>query len=80
MDTTFYNMVVPYDSIIAFKVVAVNDGGLSFPSEVLTVCSRSDARGEALIVNAYDRICGSDGFTMRSSSSIMQRQLLRQVL
>lgn len=63
VDTTFYNMVVPYDSIVAFKVVAVNDGGLSFPSEVLTVCSRSDARGEALIVNAYDRVCGSDGFT-----------------
>lgn len=59
---SMYEMVVPRDSIVGFKVVAVNDGGLSFPSEILTICSRSNARGEALIVNAYDRICGSDGF------------------
>lgn len=57
-----YEMVVPRDSIVGFKVVAVNQGGLSFPSEILTVCSKTNARGESLIVNGYDRICGSDGF------------------
>jgi len=62
VDSTSYEMVVPCDTVVAFKVVAQNAGGLSFPSEVLTVYSRSNARGEALIVNAYDRICGSDGF------------------
>lgn len=62
VNDTFYEMQVPRDSVVGFKVVALNDGGLSFPSEVLTVCSRSDSQGEALIVNAYDRICGSDGF------------------
>lgn len=62
VDSTFYEMSVPQDSIVGFKIVAVNDGGLSFPSEVLTVCSRSNVRGEALVVNAYSRICGSDGF------------------
>jgi len=62
VDSAYYEMVVPRDTVVSFKVVALNDGGLSFPSEVLSVCSRTDSRGEVLVVNAYDRICGSDGF------------------
>mgnify|MGYP003293936323 CR=1 FL=1 len=62
VESTNYEMVVPRDTVVSFKVVAVNDGGLSFPSEVLSVFSRTDAQGEVLVVNAYDRICGSDGF------------------
>lgn len=62
VNAAFYEMQVPHDSIVSFKVVALNEGGLSFPSEILSVCFKANAQGEALIVNAYDRICGSDGF------------------
>ncbi len=44
--------------IYSFKVSAVNDGGESFPSEVLAVCRASDSAHTALIVNGFDRISG----------------------
>ena len=44
------------DVLYRFKVVALNPGGESFPSEELAVCKVSKAKGEALIVNAFDRV------------------------
>ena len=44
--------------IYSFKVTAVNDGGESFPSEVLAVCHRQSAERPVLIVNGFDRISG----------------------
>jgi hypothetical protein len=44
------------DVLYRFKVVAVNPGGESFPSEELSVCKVSKAKGEALIINAFDRV------------------------
>jgi len=42
--------------IYSFKVTAVNDGGESFPSEILSVCWLDSAKGNVLIVNGFDRI------------------------
>ena len=41
----------------SFKVTAVNSGGESFPSEILSVCWRKNSKGRVLIVNGFDRIC-----------------------
>ena len=46
------------DSVYSFKVTALNGGGESFPSEVLSVCSRKDPRGTVLIINGFDRTGG----------------------
>lgn len=45
-------------AIYSFKVSAVNKGGESFPSEVLSVCWNKNNRKPVLIINGFDRICG----------------------
>ena len=48
--------------IYSFKVTAVNEGGESFPSEILACSLPTDHKKPVLIVNAFDRICGPDAF------------------
>ena len=45
------------NTIYSFKVTAVNDGGESFPSEILSVNYIKNKK-PVLIVNGFDRICG----------------------
>ncbi len=42
--------------VYSFKVCALNDGGRSFPSEVLSAYIAKESRGQILIVNAFDRL------------------------
>ncbi|MCU7523937.1 MAG: xanthan lyase [Ignavibacteria bacterium] len=44
--------------IYSFKIAAVNDGGESFPSEILSVCRMNNSKAPVLIVNGFDRISG----------------------
>jgi len=44
------------DTIYSFKVTAVNAGGESFPSEVLSVCRKKAANEVVLIINGFDRV------------------------
>jgi len=44
--------------IYSFKVSALNSGGESFPSEILSVCKLNNDKKPVLIVNGFDRICG----------------------
>jgi len=44
--------------IYSFKVCAVNEGGKSFPSEILSVCWFENDPEPVLIINGFDRICG----------------------
>lgn len=46
------------DLIYSFKVTAVNAGGESFPSEILSVGRTSAASDPVLIVNGFDRVSG----------------------
>jgi hypothetical protein len=46
-------------SIYSFKVTAVNDGGESFPSEILAAgIPTGKIKGDILVVNGFDRISG----------------------
>ncbi|MGE5499532.1 MAG: N-acetylmuramoyl-L-alanine amidase, partial [Syntrophothermus sp.] len=47
--------------IYSFKVTALNDGGESFPSEILSVCDLKNGKAPVLIINGFDRICGPAG-------------------
>ncbi len=42
--------------IYSYKITAVNEGGESFPSEVLSVCKMPEAKNTVLIVNGFDRV------------------------
>ncbi|MEO8398680.1 MAG: xanthan lyase, partial [Ignavibacteriaceae bacterium] len=46
--------------IYSFKVTAVNEGGESFPSEILSACRIENNKSPVLIINAFDRICGPE--------------------
>jgi hypothetical protein len=50
------------DAVYSFKVTALNGGGESFPSEVLSVCNREEPKGMVLIINAFDRTGGPAWF------------------
>ena len=68
-DAGFDNGVIVNDTIIeielkdfgqieSFKITALNDGGESFPSEILSVGIHEGNKKPALVVNAFNRICG----------------------
>ncbi|TAJ13734.1 hypothetical protein DMA11_07700 [Marinilabiliaceae bacterium JC017] len=65
--TSFEVSIDQLDEIYGFKVTALNDGGESFASEVLSLGVKSNAKGDVLVVNGFDRISGpafvdKDGF------------------
>lgn len=63
-----YKTEIIKDQIYSFKVVAVNDGGISFPSEILSVCRKSEQKGEVLIVNGFTRVSAPSSFTTSNDS------------
>lgn len=59
---TTYRFVPEKNSVYSFKVCAVNDGGESFPSEVLSACIRMRSRGMVLVVDGFQRLSGPQAF------------------
>ncbi|NJK97996.1 MAG: hypothetical protein HC905_26560 [Bacteroidales bacterium] len=47
-----------YDQIYSYKVTALNEGGESFPSEILSVGIKSETAPVVLVVNGFDRVSG----------------------
>ena len=48
--------------MMSYKVVAINDGGASMDSEILSAYSARNAKGEVLVINGFDRVAGPEGF------------------
>jgi len=55
---TSLTLPIPDDKICSFKVSAYNEGGLSFPSEILSVMHSTSAERKILIVNGFSRLSG----------------------
>ena len=54
-----YLTVTPQDSrIYSYRIVAANDGGRSFPSEVLALCDMTDGKEQVTVVNGFTRVSG----------------------
>ena len=53
-----YDFTAEEGLVYSFKVTAVNEGGESFPSEILSAYHAPQNQGTVLIVNAFDRISG----------------------
>jgi len=56
VNETQTRITIKTGEIYSFKVSAVNDGGASFPSETLSVCSLNNGSDPVLVINAFDRI------------------------
>lgn len=56
VNETTFTKKIEKNKIYSFKVTAVNDGGESFPSEILSVCKTDNSKNPIMIVNGFDRI------------------------
>ena len=58
INATSCDITLEPGSIYSFKITAINRGGESFPSEVLTAYIAPEPKGKVLIVNGFQRIDG----------------------
>lgn len=56
-----YTVEIKDDAIHSYRIIAANDGGVSFPGEVLALCHRPDAP-TVNIVNGFTRVSAPDWF------------------
>lgn len=59
--------------IYSYKVTAVNRGGESFPSEILSAGKVLNEKGSVLVVNAFDRISAPADFVTDSLSGFLDQ-------
>jgi hypothetical protein len=59
-----------YDSIYSFKVTAINAGGESFSSEILSVGLKAGETKNVIIVNGFDRISGPAWFDIENMAGV----------
>ena len=61
---THFELKITDDEVHSFKIVAANDGGLSFPSEVLALCEGQNPNAKpALIVNGFTRVAAAGHYS-----------------
>lgn len=53
---SFVDLNIPEGKVISYKITAINSGGESFPSEILSVGIGKDKNKKLLIINAFDRL------------------------
>jgi hypothetical protein len=59
-----------YDTIYSFKVTAINAGGESFDSEILSVGIKAGETKSVLVVNGFDRISGPASFDVQNKAGV----------
>lgn len=59
VDSTYFDITVTDSDIHSYRVIAGNDGGWSFPSEVLALCYKPGAP-QVMVVNGFTRVSGPD--------------------
>lgn len=59
---THYDVAVADEEIHSYRIIAANDGGVSFPSETLALCHRNNSKGTVMIVNGFTRLSAPDSF------------------
>ncbi len=57
-----YEVTVGDTDIHSYRIIAGNDGGVSFPSEVLALCDLQNGSEPVLIVNGFTRVSAPDWF------------------
>lgn len=57
-----YTVEVNDNLIHSYKIVAMNDGGKSFPSEILSLGVAPQSKGTVMVVNGFTRVSAPDWF------------------
>ncbi len=68
VEDNFYETEIEPGIIYSFKVVAVNEGGASFPSETLSVGQALNGNGTVLVVNGFDRVSAPASYATRDTT------------
>ena len=55
-------MRIDDNKIHSYRIIAVNDGGRSFPSETLSLGEAAGSQGDVLVVNGFTRVSAPDWF------------------
>lgn len=61
-DKKSYRTLLPPGIVCSYKVAAVNKGGESFPSEILSAGRSFNSKGTVLVINGFDRISAPADF------------------
>ena len=64
VNTNRVTMVILPGKIYSFKITALNKGGQSFPSEILSAYRAPNDKKEVLIVNGFERLSGPANFSL----------------
>ena len=70
-DTSIIINELQPNTIYSFKVTAINEGGESFPSEILSAGIGENEKQPVLIINAFDRICGPQAIKGKEFSGFL---------
>lgn len=62
IEKTEYELKINDNEIHTYRVIAGNDGGISFPSENLSLCDLGNGREVVLVVNGFTRVSAPDRF------------------
>ncbi len=57
-----YSLTVDDSQIHSYRIIAANDGGISFPSEVLALANLDNDAEPVLVVNGFTRVSAPDWF------------------
>lgn len=60
--STIYSLKITDNLIHSYKIIAANDGGVSFPSEILALKEGKDNEKPILIINGFDRVSAPASF------------------
>lgn len=55
----------------SFRIIAANDGGRAFPSEVLALCHFDNGNPEILIVNGFTRVSAPESFDSEGEAGFL---------
>lgn len=74
-----YRTTLPSGIVCSFKVTAVNRGGESFPSEILSAGRAFQTKGTVLVINGFDRISAPADFVAPAPADTLLAGFLDEV-
>ena len=61
-ENTEYTVTVSDNAVHSYQIVAQNNGGISFPSETLSLGVADNSKGNVMVVNGFTRVSAPDSF------------------
>jgi len=68
VNNQFHQLIPEKGRIYSFKISALNGGGESFPSEIVSAYKAPFEKGKVLIINGFDRVSAPYSFASKDSS------------